>query len=147
MKPWRVTLHCSDSPNGQKISVDEIRKWHVARGFSDVGYHWVVYPDGTLDPGRPESLIGAHVKGANQGNLGICLNGRDKFTRAQFETLDKLLRRIFRQHDILASNLFCHYQFASAVAQGKTCPNIKVYDLHTWYFEEDWAAIKKHLIE
>lgn len=147
MTPWRITVHCSSTDNGKLVTVDEIRAWHLARGFSDIGYHWVIYPDGACAPGRSETEAGAHVKGANQGNIGICLNGRDKFTSAQFVALDALIRRIFKQYNIVPANLFCHYQFPSAVSQGKSCPNIKAYDLHTWYFEEDQSAIKRYLLD
>lgn len=126
--------------------METIREWHLARGFTDCGYHWVIYPTGDTKPGRPENEQGSHVKGANEGNIGICLNGRDKFTTAQFDALRVLLDRLFAEYDIPAGNLFCHYQFPSAVAQGKTCPSIKAYDLHSWYFGEDEAAIKKYLL-
>lgn len=147
MKPYRITLHCSDSENGKLASVDEIRRWHVVRGFKDIGYHFVIYPDGGIHAGRPLDQTGAHVKGENTGNVGICLNGRDKFTPAQFDGLRLLLNQLFNRFIIVPADLYCHYEFPSAQQQGKSCPNIRIEDLVYWFFDSEHEAIKPYLLE
>lgn len=147
MTPTRITIHCSDSPNGKLVTTAEIRKWHLARGFHDIGYHFVIYPDGALGKGRRVDEMGAHVLGDNEGNLGICLDGRDRFTREQFAALRTLLQDLFSRFDILPAELHCHYEFPSAKAQGKSCPNMKIEDLSRWYFEQDESAIDKYILE
>jgi len=71
----RIIWHRSDSGD---VSVDEIRRWHIERGFSDVGYHFVIRFDGTIELGRDIGLIGAHSIGQNNNSIGVCLLG--KFT-------------------------------------------------------------------
>jgi hypothetical protein len=143
MKPWRVTIHCSDSKNLQPVSVAEIRKWHLARGFDDIGYHMVIQPSGEVGRGRSLTVRGAHVKGHNEGNIGICLIGRDKFTTAQFKALRYKLDSLMLIYPISFSNIFCHYQFDP----NKTCPNININDLLTWYITKDEAIISSYILE
>ena len=59
----RIMLHCSATVEGKDYSVDTIRKWHVdGRGWSDIGYHYVIQLDGTISQGRPITRAGAHIK-------------------------------------------------------------------------------------
>jgi N-acetylmuramoyl-L-alanine amidase len=145
--PKRMTLHCSASPNGRKETVDDIRAWHIARGFTDVGYHFIIYVDGTVAHGRPITMMGAHVAGDNQDNVGICLIGNDRFSSAQLYSLRGLLDVLFHVYSIPNEQLFCHYEFSSAKAQGKTCPNIKVEDLREWYFNHREASMTNYLMQ
>ena len=70
-----VVIHCSATRPSQDIGVAEIRRWHLARGWSDVGYHAVIRKDGRLEPGRSWWLNGAHVKGHNKGTIAVCMVG------------------------------------------------------------------------
>lgn len=81
------------------IGADEIREWHLKRGFSDIGYHWIIRRNGTVERGRDEDKPGAHAKGYNFDSIAICLvGGVDKnnnpdsnFTLKQFMTLDHIV--------------------------------------------------------
>lgn len=137
MTPTRITVHCTDTPPGRMVTVDEIRSWHKARGWSDVGYHFVICWDGRIQQGRPVSMNGAHVEGANHANIGICLNGRGKYTVDQFDSLKVLLERLCDQYEIGTDQIFGHYEFESAKRQGKTCPNIDMDCLRRWFVSED----------
>lgn len=77
MRPLdRIILHCSATKPSQKIGAAEIRRWHVdGNGWSDIGYHYVIKRDGTIEPGRPLDIPGAHVKGHNATTIGICYVG------------------------------------------------------------------------
>ena len=76
MRPINLlVIHCTATPNGVPVAVGTIRQWHLARGFRDVGYHWVISLDGELHQTRPESEMGAHVKGFNSHSLGVCMVG------------------------------------------------------------------------
>jgi N-acetylmuramoyl-L-alanine amidase len=70
-----IVIHCTASPNGVPVPIETIRTWHKARGFSDVGYHYVINVDGTVMNGRPEELVGAHVLGFNNHSMGVALVG------------------------------------------------------------------------
>lgn len=70
-----IIVHCSDTPEGRNQTVDDIRAWHKARGFADIGYHYVVYRDGSVVEGRDINLIGAHCTGHNSYSIGVCYVG------------------------------------------------------------------------
>lgn len=71
----KIILHCSDSPEGRNDKAEDIRKWHKKRGFSDIGYHYVIDLDGTVEKGRPIEQAGAHCTGHNRNSIGICYIG------------------------------------------------------------------------
>lgn len=137
----RVILHCSATrPDWMQhdpvtAKVEAIRIWHKRdRGWSDIGYHWVVDRDGRRAPGRPERIIGAHVKGWNRGSIGICLIGghgsaatdcpEDHFTTAQLDAARKLVTEVLGRAP--GATVHGHNEFAA-----KACPGFKVADW--WY--------------
>lgn len=74
-----IVLHCSATKEGQDIDLDTVRKWHLQRGFNDVGYHYLIKLDGKVQIGRTLDTVGAHVKGHNSRSIGICyVGGLDK---------------------------------------------------------------------
>jgi len=72
-------LHCAAVPSDWHFGktaaqmVNEIRRWHLERGFNDIGYHYLIAPSGSIAVGRPLSKEGAHVAGHNSGTVGILL--------------------------------------------------------------------------
>ena len=119
-----IIVHCSATPRGRDVNSDTIRKWHLKRGFRDIGYHFVIRLDGTVETGRPLGMPGAHCKGYNSSSVGVCYVGglendaktpADTRTPAQRMALQSLLRelsRIFPNADIRS-----HRDFAA-----KACP-------------------------
>lgn len=95
-----IIVHCSATPAGRNVRCSEIRRWHMAdRGFSDIGYHFVIDLDGTVETGRPLSQLGAHCVGHNRKSIGICYiggvdhkgNASDTRTISQKEALTRLI--------------------------------------------------------
>ena len=88
-----IIVHCTATPEGKDYTVDDIRKWHTAkppqgRGWSDIGYHYVIDRKGHILPGRDVDTIGAHCEGHNAHSIGVvyvggvsALNGKPKDTR------------------------------------------------------------------
>lgn len=82
-----IIVHCSATKEGQDFTVDDIAKWHKQRGFNAIGYHYVVYRDGSVHNGRSVNISGAHCTGHNTHSIGICYiggldsNGKAKDTR------------------------------------------------------------------
>lgn len=74
-KITEIIVHCSATPEGKDYTVDDIRRWHKQRGYSDVGYHYIVYRNGILAQGRDVNIIGAHASGHNAHSIGICYIG------------------------------------------------------------------------
>lgn len=158
MTPKRVILHCSDTPSTMDIGVKEIKQWHTdpkkpddwkpvpgqkeprwGNGWADVGYHYVIRRDGTVERGRAESKQGSHCYGENHDSLGVCLVGGRRshpskagkassseedalFTETQLEALDALYLRILVKHKIKWSAWSGHCEHTA----GKTCPNISM---------------------
>lgn len=70
-----IVIHCADTYARMDIGVKEIREWHIQRGFSEIGYHYVIRRDGTIETGRDLQKAGAHAAGYNAFSIGICYVG------------------------------------------------------------------------
>ena len=120
-----LIVHCSDTDNHINLNAIDIHKMHLNFGWNGIGYHKIIQRSGKVENGRPDYWVGAHVKGKNEKSLGVCLIGRDKFTKKQFFSLEKVLKK-------------WKSSFPSAVVIGhrdtgqtpKTCPN---FDVAKWY--------------
>lgn len=124
-----IVIHCSDSK--PSVTVDDIRKWHTdpppqGRGWKDIGYHFVIYPDGSVHEGRPVEQVGAHCEGDNLFSVGICLTGKDVFSDAQFDALNRLVLDLKSRYNFTNASVYGHRDRPSGKAQGKTCPNFDV---------------------
>ena len=120
-----LIVHCSATPEGKDYSVDTIRQWHLQRGFSDIGYHYVIYRDGSIHIGRDESIIGAHCTGHNTNSIGVCYLGgcasdgktpKDTRTTEQKQSLVKLLKELKTKYP--QASIHGHRDFSS-----KACPS------------------------
>lgn len=98
-----IIVHCSATPEGKKYTVKDIRKWHKDQGWSDIGYHYVVYLDGTVADGRDVDKVGSHCSGFNAYSIGVCYIGgvakdgkttKDTRTNAQKLALMDLLKQL-----------------------------------------------------
>ena len=70
-----IVVHCTATPEGQDQTVAQIKAGHLKRGFSDVGYHYIIYRDGTVHEGRNVDISGAHVSGYNAHSIGVVYVG------------------------------------------------------------------------
>lgn len=70
-----IVLHCSSTRPSQHVTVDDIDRWHKARGWQKIGYHWYIDRDGEVREGRSEEYAGAHVRHYNQHAIGVCYEG------------------------------------------------------------------------
>lgn len=90
----RVFIHCSASDVPAHDDVSVMREWHLARGFSDVGYHFFIKKDGTVQAGRDIEVVPAAQENNNKGTIAICCHGLTDFTEAQFKSLRELCHAI-----------------------------------------------------
>lgn len=92
----RVFIHCSASDHVNHDNVATMRRWHLARGWSDVGYHYFIRKDGTVEEGRPIRRVPSAQRGHNSGTIAICLHGlkKNRFTEKQFDSLRTLCSSI-----------------------------------------------------
>jgi N-acetylmuramoyl-L-alanine amidase len=130
----RIILHCSATPEDKHYDVATIRKWHLKRGWKDIGYHFVIYLDGSVHAGRPISQVGAHTKGHNSDTIGICYIGgveangktpKDTMTDLQEIALINLIDALRKKYGKLG--LHGHNEYAA-----KACPSFKVYEKYNW---------------
>lgn len=70
-----IVIHCSATVEGKHFTADDIDRWHKRRGWNGIGYHYVVCIDGTIEKGRPEWKMGAHVKRYNRHSIGVTYIG------------------------------------------------------------------------
>ena len=132
-----IILHCSATKENADFSSADIKKWHLQRGFKNIGYHYVIRLDGTVEAGRKEDEIGAHCLGHNKDSLGICYiggldsNGTPKDTRTneQKKSLVKLVLKLMKKYNIsienLTSGLFTISTVLFAMPEA-TCPQVSV---------------------
>lgn len=127
-KITEIIIHCSATPEGRDFTVEQIRRWHLQRGFRDIGYHFVIYRDGTIHSGRPVAQAGAHCLGHNANSIGVCYVGgvgidgktpKDTRTEAQKRSLKALIERLHRLYP--GATLHGHCEYAK-----KACPSFDV---------------------
>lgn len=127
-----IIVHCTATPEGKDYTVEDIRLWHKKRGFSDIGYHYVIYLDGSVHEGRPIEKVGAHCSGHNANSIGIVyVGGLDKdgnpkntLTPRQEESLYNLIVELMKKYPSIAS--VCGHRAYAA----KACP---CFDVPQWF--------------
>lgn len=123
----KIIIHCSATPEGREHTVADITSWHKARGFATIGYHYVIYLDGTIHEGRPEEQMGAHTTGQNPNSIGICYiggtdakgNPMDTRTDKQKVALIALVKELKERYP--KASVHGHCEFAA-----KACPSFDV---------------------
>jgi len=126
----KIILHCSATPEGKNFKAKDIKAWHISRGWSDIGYHFIIDLDGTIEPGRDINKIGSHCLGQNKDSIGICYIGgcdanmkaKDTRTEAQKSALIDLVYDIMQQYHLTLNQVYCHNQFNP----GKECPSYNI---------------------
>lgn len=135
-----VIVHCAATKPSMDVGVREIRQWHKERGFLDIGYHFVIRRNGTIEDGRDVNQVGAHTVGQNDTSVGVCLVGgvddklqpQANFTPQQMDTLRKLLgdlKVMFPQAVVKG-----HRDFAA-----KACPS---FDVKRWLDTNELVTAK-----
>ena len=124
-----LVIHCSDTEDSIDIGAIEIHKMHLKFGWNGVGYHKIICRNGEIENGRPEYWVGAHARGFNKISLGVCLIGKQNFTKRQFESLEKILRIWKKKYP--KTEIIGHYVISDTK---KTCPNFDV---------KKWCEMKK----
>lgn len=120
-----IIVHCSATPEGREVTVNDIDKWHRARGFKGIGYNYVIYLDGSVHVGRNINVGGAHCTNHNAYSIGICYIGgcakdgktpKDTRTEAQKMALTTLLKELRKLYPL--AKIYGHRDFAN-----KACPS------------------------
>ena len=123
MKEPCIVVHCTATPAGRDVTAADIANYHKLRGFADIGYHFIVRLDGTIEAGRPIELAGAHAKGYNARSIGVAyVGGLDNQSRPA-DTRTSAQRQALRQ---LLISLRCNFPGACIIGHrdvaAKACP-------------------------
>lgn len=127
----KIIVHCSANKPSKYIDAETIRKYHVnSLKWQDIGYHFVIKIDGTVENGRPIDQIGAHCHGHNADSVGICLVGglneknkpANTFSQEQFASLKELIKNLRQKYGQIP--VFGHRDFTN-----KDCPCFEVRDI------------------
>lgn len=127
-KITEIIIHCSATIEGKDYTVADIDRWHRARGFRKIGYHYVIYRDGSIHAGRPICETGAHCVGHNAHSIGICYIGglakdgrtpKDTRTPEQREAMRSLIKQLKQKFP--KASMHGHREFAP-----KACPCFRV---------------------
>lgn len=143
----KLVIHCSASDNPDQDSIEAIKDLHTSppdkvfkwgkyttngRGWSDVGYHFLISKSGVLFNGRPENIIGAHVAGHNRDSIGVCLSGESGLpTPGQEKTLELVCKDLCKRYGLSKMDIIGHKDLDNK----KTCPN---FDIHEFVSSWDW---------
>ena len=133
-----ILIHCSATPEGRAVTAEDIRRWHTApkpkgNGWRDIGYHFVILLDGTIQQGRPIEFAGAHCTNHNRFSIGVCYIGglskngktpKDTRTEAQNAALKQLVQQLQQLYHISLENIHGHKHYAN-----KACP---CFDVEQW---------------
>lgn len=123
----KIILHCSATKEGYHFTTTDIDLWHKARGFAKIGYHFIIYLDGSIHTGRKIEEIGAHTQGHNSRSIGICYIGgldkngapKDTRTEAQKAAIQSLVEDMKKKYP--KATIHGHNEFAA-----KACPCFNV---------------------
>lgn len=140
-----LIVHCSATPSDADIDAAEIDRWHKARGWAGIGYHYVIRRSGEVETGRPLERVGAHAFGHNRASVGVCLVGgvrregkrlrpEDNFTEAQWAALRALLLELLARFP--KARVIGHRD----VEPGKDCPS---FDVAAWLVRADIPAANR----
>ncbi len=127
-----IAIHCAATKPSMVVPISRIRKWHLDRGFNDVGYHFYIRRDGLVEYGRDIKTTGAHVKNYNSVSIGICYEGginedgdaEDNRTDEQRKTMIKLLTELSIEYP--KAVIKGHRDFPAVY---KDCPS---FDVRQW---------------
>ena len=130
-----IIVHCTATPEGRNYTVEQCRADHKKQGWSDIGYHYLIYRDGSIHNGRDVDLIGAHCAtgGHNTYSIGVAYVGgvakdgktsKDTRTLQQKAALLNLLTNLRRQYP--QAKIYGHHDFEKK----KDCPS---FDAKTEY--------------
>lgn len=146
----RIVMHHSYIPSQAQYkgaaSIRGIQNYHMTNsntGWNDIGYHFLIGPDGKIYQGRPETVVGAHCS-PNTNSVGICVigyydEGQDKLNDKIESSIEDLLSWLCSEYDVDPSkNLYGHRDYSP-----KSCPGDYVYDNHPKYIKQILENIGK----
>ena len=128
-----IAVHCMFTPYDEDFGAKDVDLWHMQRGWSGIGYHYIIRLDGTIEEGRSIDKVGAHIHGWNRHSIGISYAGGakrkgkklisvyDRETPAQLVSLIKLSHKLANLHNLDVDKIKGHNEYPNV---NKSCPNL-----------------------
>jgi N-acetylmuramoyl-L-alanine amidase len=120
------TIVIHHSVSSKRTTAETIRRWHLERKYSDIGYHYVVRQTSAgiwvIDKGRNVMRTGAHVAGKNVGTIGICVAGNyeeQTVESASITLLQELITELLSKHKGI-KKIVGHRDLAQTLCPGRT---------------------------
>ncbi|OGR69370.1 MAG: hypothetical protein A2081_05670 [Elusimicrobia bacterium GWC2_61_19] len=129
-EPYFFTLHHTQGnyPRTYEAAVSEVQfvqDYHQhAKGWIDIGYHFLVDPAGNIFEGRPILAEGAHVVKHNPGNIGISILGNyhppvsNQFTPAAEASFVAVGRYLKDTYAVNVSSFYAHRDIGNTDCPG-----------------------------
>ena len=119
-----IVLHHADAST---CSPQDVHWWHIRNGWSGIGYHYFISKQGVIFQGRPDDMIGSHVKGYNSNSIGICFEGRynkEIMPEAQVKAGKELVAHLKKKYGI--KNVKRHKDLMATDCPGSLFPFEKI---------------------
>jgi len=153
-----IVMHCTATPATSDIGATDVHRWHLQRGWSGIGYHFVIRRNGKMEPGREIEKKGAHVAGFNAKSIGISLaggvasNGQtpvDNFTEDQLIAGRDLVLDLMATYRVPTGNVMGHNEVIRSITQGspKACPVFSMERFRAMVTERLVAGIDVEAVE
>ena len=116
----RIILHHAAA---ESCDAATIHQWHLNKGWSGIGYHFVVRNNGSIERGRPEDTVGAHALNNNSDSIGICFEGNfetETMPETQKAAGKELVAYLKQKYGI--STVQKHKDVTSTACPGKNFP-------------------------
>ncbi len=125
----RITVHhdgmntfTSRSEGDAADRLERIRAAHRSKNWGDIGYHYLIDPNGRVWEGRPLNWQGAHVASQNEGNLGICVMGNyedQSPSDTQLDAVERFVASQMRAYRVPVMRVHTHRELASTQCPGR----------------------------
>lgn len=129
-RPTHIIIHHSAGADNQTLGWDDIRRFHLARGWQGIGYHLGVERIGDgfeVLMGRPWHIKGAHCKGQgmNHKSLGVCFIGnydREHVPEGMLTAAAPHLAALCHLLHLPVANIRPHHSFWATACPGRYFP-------------------------
>jgi hypothetical protein len=113
-----IIFHHIEASNA---TLEDIHRWHIARGWAGIGYNLYVRKDGTIYEGRPIWAADADAHGYNENSISVAFEGNfnvEYMTEAQVNAGIEIAKHYRKEYPTI-KKLFRHKDVNPTECPGK----------------------------